>query len=295
MLNNTSVENVSKEKTEGLREDYGQYIMTPAEYARLSEFGPHAYELRQGDKALTYYAPGHIYELTAQIEELKQKFLEAHPDMVLVEGMPFINDLGSTQLKARFGAVSERELLHKDGEPAYTAKLAVENNVSVLSPEPPEGENIQHLLDLGFSREEVFAEHVANAIRQFYAQQSIDNLEEYMQPYLDMFAREFGWSDFSFTMEHFRNISGTVWQRERDLSDSEFFREVSDPIPWEDKRVPYGRTNQVAAAWNDYRDAYMVNYIQKQLKTYNRLFVVFGTTHAVRQEPALRKMFDEFK
>lgn len=281
------------ENPERERPSYGQYIMPSAEYAQLQEFGPHAYELHQGDKTLVYYAPGHTYEPTVLIEGLKQKFLEVGPDLVLVEGMPFINNLGPVQLESRFGAVSDVNLLHKNGEPAYTVKLAVENGVQVLSPEPPEGENIEHLLRLGFSREEVFAEHAANAIREFHLQQSVSSLDEYMQPYLNMFAEEFGWKDFAFTMEHFRIVARSVWSGQHGLSDDEFYKEVSDPIPWEDKQVPYGRTNQIAAAWNDYRDAYMVDFIQEQLKKRNKLFVVFGTTHAVRQEPALRKVFDD--
>ncbi len=65
-------------------------------------------------------------------------------------------------------------------------------------------------------------------------------------------------------------------------------KEAADPVPWEGK--PYGPTNRVAAAWGVFRDRYILDTIQDVLGEYKKVFIVYGASHAVILEPALRKL-----
>ena len=73
-----------------------------------------------------------------------------------------------------------------------------------------------------------------------------------------------------------------------DLSDRDFYRQSVDPMPWPD--APKLPTKAVAAASTQFRDQYALIRIQEALIRHNRLFVLYGSGHAVSLEPALRKL-----
>ncbi len=50
---------------------------------------------------------------------------------------------------------------------------------------------------------------------------------------------------------------------------------------------------RVVEASSLFRDRNIVIEIAKTLETHNRIFVVYGASHAVMEEPALRKLFEE--
>lgn len=78
-----------------------------------------------------------------------------------------------------------------------------------------------------------------------------------------------------------------------DVENDEQTLDYVDPIPWEDKRDKQTVLNQVARATSQYRDAFMVSEIAKALETHKKIFVVFGASHAVMQEPALRELIQK--
>lgn len=69
-------------------------------------------------------------------------------------------------------------------------------------------------------------------------------------------------------------------------------------IGWRDITLEYFRpnpeaptqfTNRIAAELSDFRDTSIMERIIEAVRSGERLFVVMGSSHAVRQEPALRQ------
>lgn len=75
-----------------------------------------------------------------------------------------------------------------------------------------------------------------------------------------------------------------------DVENDEQTLDFVDPIPWEHNKNNQTVINQIARATSQYRDRFMVSEIAKALQTHKKIFVVFGASHAVMQEPALKEL-----
>jgi hypothetical protein len=51
--------------------------------------------------------------------------------------------------------------------------------------------------------------------------------------------------------------------------------------------------NRIGSASSLFRDRKIVSDILEAFKTHDRIFVIYGASHAVMQEPALKKAFDK--
>lgn len=270
--------------------------MTPEDYASGHEHEtPYLYHLAGGGKDLLYFGAEHTNNPAhPALSRLAAEFSAFKPDLALIEGIPQINTLSAEQIAEYTAGFSIEALVKKIGEKGVVAKLATELGCELYSPEPSDAAAVGFLLGQGFSRDEIFIQQVADQIPQFARQDLDQDFQNYMQPYFKRMQENFEWSGYNFSVAHFELLHATLLKRSFDLHDIHFYVELSDPIPWPDRHMPYGRINMLAAAWNGYRDRYIVQNIAEQFKTHDRIFVVYGASHAVMQEPALRNLFDSF-
>ena len=66
------------------------------------------------------------------------------------------------------------------------------------------------------------------------------------------------------------------------------------PIPPEDKKL-FTSINRINQEVTHFRDCNVVRSIVDALKTHDRLFIIFGSSHAVMQEPALRYLAESME
>lgn len=282
---NPHTETIEKENR-----NFSEAIMTAEEYAHTKHERPYEYELAAADKRLRYFGPGHTYSPTSSVfEKIRQDIDTFKPDIVVIEGNEAINKADQLALAEKTKDMSENDIISRLGESGFTTKLAIEKGIRVISPEPTDRDSIKYLEDEGMSRDHIFAQQMANLMRQYFLQQGEKDLDRYMEHYFESMDRDFDWKDFDFSLEHFKRIHKDVLGREFDEADLDFYKKASDPIPWDGEA--YGITNRIAALWNKYRDEYMIREIQQELKQNSRMYIVFGASHAVMQEPALRELF----
>lgn len=263
-------------------------ILTDEQYIKhpftKSERRSYTFVIVKGNKYLSYFGSDHTKKPGDPLfAEINQAFKEAKPQLVLVEGVEFINDR-KEEIKDISKKMSLEDSIIQRGESGYVFKLAIDTNVDFESPEPSFNLEIQMLLDCGYSKKDIFTFYVYRSIYEYqreHEEKNTRSLKEYLLPHLEKFRTSSGWSKEeidSFVNELFSDI---------DLS-SEKYKKESDPIPWEaDKQVV---TNNISRTSSSFRDRYMVERIAEALKKYDRVFIIYGSGHAVKQEPAIRAL-----
>lgn len=260
-----------------------EYINHPVNQGE--RFRSYVFEVGDGEKKIVYFGSSHTTNPTDPLfEEIKQKFDEVKPDMVYIEGWEAIND---NKEKAREGMKAKTlEEIKLEGEAHFALKLAVDAGTDFESPEPDFSKEIEYLLHQGFSKQDIFNFYVYRQIEQYQREnkeRSLEDCKKYLRPYLDELNRESGWDE-----QELNNLEQDIFL-DVDL-ESEKYRQQVDPIPWEGKSQT--NLNEISRQSSNFRDRHMVERIATGLKEHNRLFAVYGSAHAIKQEPAVRALLD---
>ncbi len=267
-------------------------IMTAAEYADIKYEVPYVFEISLADKRLVYFGASHSRNPEdPMFEQIETEFNTTRPDVVLVEGVHTLEER-LNQIKEWFPGKSREEIINQTGEPGYALSLALQNNVDVYSPEPALRDEISDLLQKGFSQEEIFAFYFAGQVPHYQQMKTKPEFGEHIKQFLNEFKSATSWESFEFTTENFSRLSERLWGVKFN-PDTTDYEDMIDPIPWKEKKDVQGVSNAISRESSYFRDTYMVQEIQKLMKTHKKMFVVFGASHAVMQEPAIRKLFDE--
>jgi len=271
-----------------------QDIMTFEQYREIRHPTPYIYDLEANGKELKYFGTRHIKHDTKPddpaLSQIKEAFDEMKPDCVFVEGIH--GETGA--IKERVKGYSYQDIIGRAGEAGFFLKLAVDNGVDWQCPEPSHQEIYEHLLGMGFSREEIFAHDILLSLPQYLrGQQHRDGFEKYSQGYIDHFKTVTGWEDFDYSYNHGVEIIEQILGRPLDVENQagaseKYFVNLTKPMESEDKRTIL---TQIGEETSMFRDRKIVSNIAKALETYDRVFVVYGASHAVKQEPALRTLF----
>lgn len=268
-------------------------VMTAEEYSQIEHDRPYVFEVEGDGKKVTYFAPGHSWDPENPVwADLKQKFEETNPDIVLVEGF---NDLPSRRQQVIEAAskYSEAEVIGKMAESGLALKLAVEKGIDFDSPEPSFKDEIKALGQEGLSREVIFGYYIFRMVPQWQQHQDKDDFREYVQREIDSIKQNTDWEGFDYSYENAERVAQQLWGEGIDLDDPEYYADKVDPIPWEEKKNQQTEVNLAARASSRFRDQYIIGRLAEYLKTHDRVFIVYGASHAVMQEPAIRKLLKE--
>ncbi|MEK7579076.1 MAG: hypothetical protein AAB460_00900 [Patescibacteria group bacterium] len=242
------------------------------------------FELTSGNKRLVYFGSHHTNNpQDPMFEEIQTRFKELQPEIVYVEGMQEINDHKELAVEKRKDTTLEETI--KDGENLYTLKLAIDAGVEFESPEPKQFEVIQHLLGKGFSGGDIFKEHMYSIIAQYqrhYAKEkTLEGCKKYLEPYFSRFQKNSRWK-----LEDLERVKQELFA-DLDLDATKYRDQV---VPNPRKEAVQTIINQVSRNSSRFRDEYGLERIAEGLKNHDKLFVVYGSGHAVRLEPALRAL-----
>jgi hypothetical protein len=286
-------------------------ILTPAQYIESAFVkgeqgkeegdlcGMYTYHLKnKSGQEIYYFGSRHSNDPEdLMFVKIKKAFDAICPDIVLVEGCESIN-----VNKVRVIEMGKREtdvtsLIRRGGESHYTLKLAIDAGVDFESPEPDMKDEIAYLEEKSFERDAVFAFYVFRQLHQYTRekpQQDSTEAQKSISQYLESLFRELQsvtqWEGFEYSIEHAQRVGRTFWKHELDLMDPKVPIQYVDPVPWPDSADSYTKINEVAAASSVFRDRYIVGRVSEHLKKNKRIFVVYGSAHAVVEEPALREI-----
>jgi hypothetical protein len=266
-------------------------LMTAQQYAELGgHVRPYIYEVADEGATIHYVGFGHSNDPeNAQFKTVEHDYASFNPDLVVVEG---INNLENRQAEMEdlLRDNSKEEIIRRSGETGLAAKLAFDQGIDYVSPEPHFDDEIAFLLQRGFSQEDIIAAYIARQITGFQRKERRGTFETEMESQIKELASglKLDHIDLGQALSRIEEITG----KPLDLEDAELYRHLSDPIPWPDKDN-FGVTNQIAQVSALYRDNHMMQRLKEYKEKYKRIFIVFGASHAVMQEPAIRKMMKE--
>lgn len=266
-------------------------ILTGEQYGEhpfgQGELGPvYLYEVRKGRKSITFFGSPHTNRVSDPVfDEIKDAFTKANPDIVYVEGMLSLAERAE-QWKTKSKEISPEKAKH-EGESIFTLKLAADNGVEFESPEPAFQVEIEALRAQGFSRKDIFLFNVYRMIDQHERKSgelSTEIIEKLIKEEAAYFEKKGDWP------------AGELRAIVANLKDAfplseDFYYERVTPIPSEGR--PWEVTNEISKASSLIRDRRIFDRLKEGLKTHNRLFIVYGSAHAVKLEPALRALLEQ--
>lgn len=274
-----------------MHENLANLILTSEEYkdtpfAKAEKQRSYVFEIEKAGKKIVYFGCSHINDPEDLLfDEIKKKFDEAKPEMVYIEGIHAAN---SNKEKFRdYVKRQDYEEVKKEGEPHFVLKLAVEAGINFESPEPEFSQEIIFMVERGFSKKDIFYFYMYRVIDQYQRKNKIWNnkdCENYLTPYYNRFCTESGWEQKDLD-QMFEIIIA-----ELEINNPEKYKREVDPIPWEGMHQTV--LNEISRSSSNFRDRYIFMRIAEGLKIYNKIFVVYGSAHAVKQEPAFLALLE---
>lgn len=275
MKMNTEVINASLEK-----------LMTIDEYSNVKHDKPYIFEITSKDnsKSILFFGAKHTADPgDSMFPQLKTSFENYKPDLVIVEAAP--GPQGLTREEFNAGIVSQTidEVIKRRGEPGFTIRMAVENGIEWFCPEPDRNDEFQYLLEEGYSQQEIQAWALFRNIPVFNKRRGERTFDEFARSSITHFLEKTGWSLTNSIEDIINTGKGMIGEDIDVKNDMEIHKYIN---PGEGNKMQ--KLSKLSWA---YRDRTILENIITQLDKYDHIFIVYGASHAVVQEPALRYLF----
>lgn len=249
-----------------------------------SEEEYYVYALSEQNKKILFFGATHTHEPGhEQFDTIQKQFNSFAPEIVCVEGNPTVNER-TLEVRQKLTPLAPSNL-ESHGEGWYTLKLAVDAGIDFESPEPDFTEEIQHELDQGHSKQDIFTYYLYRMIDQYirvHGVKSATACEDYLRPEMEQFISTCGWSRDDVA-SYFEIIIA-----ELDIQNEEKYRNAVTPVPY--TGTVQAVTNDVARLSSQFRDEYILKRLAYLMNEYDRVFILFGSAHAVRLEPAMKTL-----
>ena len=257
-------------------------LMTEEEYSKIKHKTPYVYKIQNRGQFLYYFGENHSFDPDdsqwVQVKNFWDDFIkntENQKRIIFVEaGRPLAKK-------------TQDESILEAGGTGLVTFFASQLNIEVYCPEPNRAYEMCEL-EKQFSREEIEYYYFARIVNQWGRISSPrPKFEEYVSRFLERDKKNSGWSDFDFSYENLKTIHKKLFGTEFDFNDSNFFRELVTPVDL--KTV----INRVSRASGVIRENYIVNEISKYWDNGYSIFIEYGSSHAVIQEPLLKEILSK--
>lgn len=258
-------------------------ILSYDEYARIEAEGfvtPYVVEVKHDNQCLLFYGSEHTHEPShPQFNDIEKRWSLFIADYVnpiaLVEGNCDACSVEETQDRDRSIAGG--------GEAQLVVYLARRDGVTVSSPEPDKVWEANELAK-EFGRDHTAFYYFIRQIAYWNRLTEKRDLEEEAKTMLGFMEASSGWEDVQFTPMRMAAIHLELFNKPLSFNDTQWLHDITGP-------TPQGcATNAIAIRCGELRDEHILKEIQTYWRNDRSPFVVFGSAHAIRLEPALRKL-----
>ncbi len=253
--------------------------MTYEEYLKLPRMpNPYFYFIYKNGMYLYYLGSHHCFDpqnsVIGVIKHYWNDFLSQ------AKGAPTISFIeGGT----RHTYNSEEECILKSGEAGLITYLSHLNNIECSSPEPSFEYETNELLR-GFSKDEILTYYFTRNVSQWNRLVNKPDFEKYTTESLENYKKTLGWDDIDYSVKEriavFEKLTGHKFIE----SDYELMTTFDNPMSTDNV------VNRVSRASSILRDGYIVSRIKDEWDRGKNIFVIYGKTHAIMQEPVIRSM-----
>jgi hypothetical protein len=255
---------------------------------------PYVFEVKNDNKEVLFYGSDHIHDPKhPMFDDINQKLIKLYPDAILVEGRRGLTEDNAGYFQKEMALLSETES-KKQGEATYVIKRAFEINSVVESPEPSIEEEISFVEQQGFKKEEIFAYYMLRLVRQWNDEKTNKTYFEYINNHRQRFEKGANWKGFDFSNENLIRIVESISGKRFDPTERALYHKLTTPSPWIKKHevLPI---NEIAWTSTRLRDENILEYLYKYLQKFNKIFIIYGSGHAVKIEPAVKYLIENFQ
>lgn len=252
-------------------------ILSYKKYRALNHPAPYIFQIQKDGQHLFYFGAKHSFDprdpqykkITAYWNAFIRATRKNHCT-VLIEG-------GNRKILK-----TKEQAIRDGGEMSYLAYLASKKGVETFSPEPSAKYRYKKLLKK-FSRKEIAYYDFALACHQWNRYKDKPDFEKYVNRFLKSDEKSSGWKNFDFSLKNMIRIHRGLFGKKFNENDKLFFREILDPLG---KKSVINRISLFEES--EIRDDYIAREIERLWRKGKNLFIIYGTSHAVRQEAVIR-------
>ncbi|MCK5169461.1 MAG: hypothetical protein KAQ75_06260 [Bacteroidales bacterium] len=232
-------------------------------------------DLQKENKHLIVYGCKHTFNPEdSMLVDIENRFLSLRPDFAFNEGGNWpIYDVRD-------------ETIRKSGEQGFLRFICNKNNVPVRSYEPTPKKEYEHLLSK-YNKNDVLLMYFCRQIAQIQKNQELANFKEYMVNGFLVYLKESG-----FPMDEPKLEYEKITKNYKNLFNKEFNWKDFNP---QNVFPIYNNTilNEINREVTEFRDIYIVNEIKNELLINDKIFVLIGGSHVIKQESLLKYYFEE--
>jgi hypothetical protein len=256
-----------------------KYLMSFVEYQKKHFPTPYSYSIQKDRQMISYFGVRHCFDPQDTQFDALRKFWHEFLDNVDRERAIVFVEGGMRPLHT-----SENEAILSGGEAHYITYLSHQENIATFSPEPPEKLRLE-ILNKRFSKEEIMYYEYARTAHQWNRMLQKPNFEKYIQDSLEYTKERSDWHDFDISLDHMERIQKNIFHRDVDKNDIQFFYDAINPT------TTFSRINELSRFEDSgLRDVYILQQIEKYWHEGKSIFIVYGKSHAVMHEPALKML-----
>jgi hypothetical protein len=253
-----------------------------AEMNKAGFYKPTVTELKNGKKSLVFYGASHVRDtLHEQFEGISKTFINQKPEIAFNEG-------GQIPDSAKY--LSAGRAILEEGETGLVKHLCNQAQIKLLDGDMNTKEEFAGLL-AAFPKDQVLlylaCERFLNPYRQgFLGKISIE--EAYKKAFLSYLEEnDFKLNQEEKKLQYLREIYQLYFKKPLNL---DTLVEVHDFY-----LTNTGRFGDIGRHSKEIRDQVLLSKIDKAFEKYDRVFVVFGASHWVAVQPALKYIIEKHK
>jgi len=249
---------------------------------------PYTYKLKNDNASLFYFGSAHIFDPDNSRQMIKalKAFWQRFQTGVEGDKVVFIEGTsGNVVPDKQFASV--KRAVRERGESGLVSYLAKKDGVAIECPEIAPDEYTQKLAQK-FPKNQIIYYLIIRSLA--YNSKRTDDgmfandMEALLARLLDRWEAVTGWGELDFTREMIENTHEQNFNGSFEMKDTKFFDAIRRP-GWQTTAV-----NRIAQENGRIRDERIVEEIDNKIDQGVNLFVVFGSSHARIQEPALRNI-----
>lgn len=253
--------------------------MSYDQYSKIKHETLYFYITRSENQLIYYFGSSHSHDPShpqfSLLEEKWNEFLYETKD-------------AKTAVIVEAYEIPEREftiekLIIKHGEPGAGVYLAHISKSSLIFGEPRNDKIIEHLLQ-SFSKEEILFWYECQAIKFWQQHKKGRSIDEFLLNHTEKYRKLLKWPDLVISLEFINSIYKRLFNRELDVNDEKLFSQITTPT------TVLSRINELSRSQSIYRNEYILRQIEKYWGEGNNIFVIYGSGHAVMQEPFIRSL-----
>ncbi len=267
-------------------------LMTPEQYSQIEHPKPYTYTFEANGKVLYYMGSSYPTDPAdptfMQLEEAMERI---QPEIVLVGNVKPMDDGKRQNYLNQIMDSDMNELISRRADIGFMVRRAKEHGIEWLPLEPADAEVYEFLEAEGYQKREIYLFRMIQELTTYQRLPNKPDFTEFKRQVLQSFERKTEWEDFDYTesalLQTIQDTYGEELTLEQ-LAEDPQLKTLGHP-----GNTPYfmdspSRVNEIwSLAWA-FRDKHAIEIIAKAVQEHDRIMVLYGASHAVVQEEAVK-------